>query len=63
MKDRVILVTGAGGAIGSSVAKAFAAQGASVILLGRSLLPLEKPTMPLSPQAMRNRPFVHWISP
>lgn len=42
MKDRVILVTGAGGAIGGAAAKAFAAQGASVILLGRSQLPLEK---------------------
>lgn len=42
MKDRVILVTGAGGAIGGTVSKALAAQGASVILLGRSQLPLEK---------------------
>lgn len=42
MKDRVILVTGAGGAIGGAAAMAFAAQGASVILLGRSLPPLEK---------------------
>jgi len=42
VKDRVILVTGAGGAIGGAAAKAFAAQGASVVLLGRSLSPLEK---------------------
>lgn len=42
MKDRVILITGAGGAIGGAAARAFAAQGASVILLGRSLLPLER---------------------
>ena len=40
--SRVILVTGAGGAIGSAVAKALAAQGASVVLMGRSLGPLEK---------------------
>lgn len=39
---RVILVTGAGGAIGRTVAKALAAQGASVVLMGRSLGPLEK---------------------
>lgn len=42
LENRVILVTGAGGAIGGAAARAFAAQGASVILLGRTLLPLEK---------------------
>lgn len=40
--QRVILVTGAGGAIGSAVAKALAAEGASVVLMGRSLSTLEK---------------------
>ncbi|NOX91130.1 MAG: SDR family NAD(P)-dependent oxidoreductase [Gammaproteobacteria bacterium] len=40
--SRVILVTGASGAIGGAVAKALAAQGASVVLMGRSLIPLEK---------------------
>jgi len=40
--SRVILVTGAGGAIGGAAAKALAAQGASVVLMGRSLGPLEK---------------------
>ncbi|HHI94920.1 MAG TPA: SDR family NAD(P)-dependent oxidoreductase [Gammaproteobacteria bacterium] len=40
--SRVILVTGAGGAIGGAAAKALAAQGASVVLMGRSLAPLEK---------------------
>jgi len=39
---RVILITGAGGAIGAAAAKALAAQGASVVLMGRSLAPLEK---------------------
>lgn len=42
LENRVIVVTGAGGAIGGAAAKAFAAQGASVVLLGRTLLPLEK---------------------
>ena len=36
LKDRVILVTGAGGAIGGEAAKSFAQHGATVILLGRS---------------------------
>lgn len=36
LKDRVILVTGAGGAIGGTAAKSYANHGATVILLGRS---------------------------
>lgn len=40
--ERVILVTGAGGAIGGTVAKALAAEGASIVLMGRSLGTLEK---------------------
>lgn len=42
LKDRVILVTGAGDGIGAVAAKTFAAHGASVILLGRSTRKLEK---------------------
>lgn len=40
--ERVILITGAGGAIGGAVARALAARGASIVLMGRSLPPLEK---------------------
>jgi len=41
LKDRVILATGAGQGIGRSAALAFAAQGATVILVGRKVEKLE----------------------
>jgi len=41
LKDRVILVTGAGDGIGAAAAKSFAAHGATVILLGRTVKKLE----------------------
>ena len=42
LKDRIILVTGAGDGIGAAVAKDCAAKGATVILLGRTVKKLEK---------------------
>lgn len=41
LKDRVILVTGAGDGIGRVAARSFAAHGATLILLGRNLARLE----------------------
>jgi len=42
LKDKIILVTGAGDGIGKAAAKAYAAHGATVILLGRTIPKLEK---------------------
>src|SRR3954469_194940 len=41
LKDRVIMVTGAGGGIGRAVSLALAQAGAEVILLGRTVRKLE----------------------
>ncbi len=41
LKDRVILVTGAGEGIGRQAAISYAAHGATVILLGRTVAKLE----------------------
>jgi NAD(P)-dependent dehydrogenase (short-subunit alcohol dehydrogenase family) len=42
LRDRVVLIVGAAGALGSASAKAAAQAGAKVILLGRKVRPLEK---------------------
>jgi NAD(P)-dependent dehydrogenase (short-subunit alcohol dehydrogenase family) len=41
LKDKVVVIYGAGGAIGGAVAGAFAAEGASLFLTGRHLAPVE----------------------
>ena len=41
LKDKVAVIYGAGGAIGSAVARAFAAEGATLFLTGRRLAPVE----------------------
>lgn len=41
LKDRIILITGAGDGIGATAARTFAAHGATVVLLGRTIPKLE----------------------
>jgi NAD(P)-dependent dehydrogenase (short-subunit alcohol dehydrogenase family) len=41
LKDKVAVIYGAGGAVGSAVARAFASEGAKVFLTGRNLAPVE----------------------
>jgi NADP-dependent 3-hydroxy acid dehydrogenase YdfG len=41
LKDKVAVIYGAGGAIGSAVTRAFASEGAELFLTGRHLAPLE----------------------
>jgi NAD(P)-dependent dehydrogenase (short-subunit alcohol dehydrogenase family) len=41
LKDKVAVIYGAGGAIGSAVARAFASEGAKLFLTGRLLAPVE----------------------
>ena len=41
LQDKIILVTGAGDGIGRVAAKTFAAHGATVVLLGRTMAKLE----------------------
>jgi NAD(P)-dependent dehydrogenase (short-subunit alcohol dehydrogenase family) len=41
LKDKVAVIYGAGGAVGGAVARAFAAEGASLFLTGRNLAPVE----------------------
>ena len=41
LKDKVVVVTGGGGAIGSAIAKSFAGEGAKVVVTGRTVATLE----------------------
>ena len=41
LNDKVAVIYGAGGAIGSAVARAFASEGANLFLTGRHLAPVE----------------------
>ncbi|MBN1378421.1 MAG: SDR family NAD(P)-dependent oxidoreductase [Gammaproteobacteria bacterium] len=42
LRDKVILITGAGDGIGAKVSKSFASYGATVVLLGRTIAKLER---------------------
>ncbi len=53
LKEKVILVTGAGDGIGKQAAICFAAHGATVILLGRTVKSSYKPMMLLKQRVIR----------
>lgn len=55
LKEKVILVTGAGDGIGKQAAISFAAHGATVILLGRTVKSSNKPMMLLKQRVIRHR--------
>jgi NAD(P)-dependent dehydrogenase (short-subunit alcohol dehydrogenase family) len=51
LKDKVAVIYGAGGSIGSAVARAFAAEGAKLFLTGRRLAPVEDVASDIGPAA------------
>jgi NADP-dependent 3-hydroxy acid dehydrogenase YdfG len=42
LKDKIAVVYGAGGGVGSAIARKFALEGAQVYLMGRRLDPIKK---------------------
>lgn len=58
MKDKVFLLSGAGGGIGSAVAHAFAARGARLVLMGRRPQPLAALSTKLSVMGVEARPLL-----
>lgn len=61
LKDRVILVTGAGDGIGRQAAISYAAHGATVILLGRTVAKLEAVYDEIESQATLSQRLSLWI--
>ena len=49
LKDKVAVIYGAGGAIGSAVARAFASERADLFLTGRHMAPVSKPPVRRQP--------------
>lgn len=58
MKGKIILITGAGGGIGGAVARALAAQGARLLLLGRTSGPLMERVAALRAEGFEARPIL-----
>ncbi len=50
-KDKIVIVTGGGGTLGGSIAKAFINEGAKVVLIGRTLVKLQAKANEIDPSS------------
>ena len=62
LKDKVVVVTGGGGAIGGAIAKVFAQEGAQVVVTGRTIATLQSITDEIKAEGGKCEPVVCDVS-